>query len=151
MGSLPVAILYSFFVEHYVSLDDRRGEGIATIRREVQEYRAIARSVSRTAISTPAMIRDSSIEAMPARWRSVLEASLGHLFGHAGQVQEAARHRGRLDRLEAAIQAGVAQVRAGTRRQLRRDAGGQHGALDRRAAARSRNAPPGPPGLSSAS
>ena len=28
VGSLPVVILYSFFVEYYVSGHDRRGEGI---------------------------------------------------------------------------------------------------------------------------
>jgi hypothetical protein len=28
LGSLPVAILYSFFVDYYVVLADRRGEGV---------------------------------------------------------------------------------------------------------------------------
>ena len=33
LGSLPVAIFYSFFVDYYVSSHDRRGEGVERPRR----------------------------------------------------------------------------------------------------------------------
>jgi hypothetical protein len=46
LGSLPVAIFYSFFVEYYVSGDDRRGQGIARrqpLRRQRHRRQLAAR------------------------------------------------------------------------------------------------------------
>ena len=44
LGSLPVAIFYSFFVDYYVSSLTGRGEGVGPTRSKIAPIRALAHS-----------------------------------------------------------------------------------------------------------